>query len=341
MLAMRSRYLSIALSFPVFLLMWGLYGWNTWNGDRDGYELYYNTRVTLASWGKEVGYGYLNILANRSGISFGYFQIALSLVTLLFLYRYVLKKTIAPVASLLAYFVCFFALDFVLMRNFLAFAICLQAMLYLCEGGWRGRLAYALLILLATSVHQSSLIYMVFVVMPLGRALPLARFMFFYCTCIGGYLLMRYFVPLPDAVAAHFSYYTTSLKSSVFNSAVHLFSVVFLVLVLVGERRSLLRCVAADERDRELLFIYNMNLLSLLFIPLYFESEIFIRLLRFVLFFNLLHCVNALFVWRKTHFLIIGYLLFLMLYLILFFLVPVAEYSVIPLFKNNALLGLG
>ena len=337
----RSRYLSIILSVPVFLLMWVLYGWNTWNGDREGYELYYNTRVTLASWGKEVGYGYLNILANQSGISFGHFQIALSLVTLLFVYRYVLKKAVAPVASMLAYFVCFFALDLVLMRNFLAFAICLQAILFLYEGGWRGRVVYVLLIMLATSIHQSSLIYMVFVVMPLGRALPLMRFLLFFCTCIATYVMVRYFVPLPDAIAAHFSYYATSLKSSLFNSIVHVFSVLFLVLVVVGERKHLLRSAAMDERGKELTFIYNLNLLSLLFIPLYFESEIFIRLLRFVLFFNVLHCVNALFVWRKTHFLIVSYLSFLALYLVIFFLVPVAEYSVIPLFKNNALLGLG
>lgn len=55
----------------------------------------------------------------------------------------------------------------------------------------------------------------------------------------------------------------------------------------------------------------------------------------------MLHCVNALFVWRKTHAFILIYLVFLIVYLILFFLVPVAEYSVVPLFKNNALLGLG
>ncbi|MNG67031.1 hypothetical protein D3C79_253320 [compost metagenome] len=338
---MHSRYLSVLLTFPVFLLMWALYGWNTWNGDRAGYELYYNTRVTLASWGKEVGYGYINILANQSGIPFAYFQIALSLITLAFLYRYVLKKTIAPLASLLAYFVCFFALDFVLMRNFLAFAICLQAILYLSEGGWRGRLGYALLILLATTIHQSSLIYMVFIVMPLGRALPLGRFLAFFITCISGYVLVRYLVPLPDSIAAHFNYYSTSWKSSIFNSAVHLLSVMFLTLVVVTERKDILRVAATDARDRELQFIYNLNLLSLFFIPLYFESEIFIRLLRFVLFFNLLHCVNALFVWRKTHLFVLSYLVFLMAYLILFFLLPVAEYSVIPLFKNNALLGLG
>ncbi|HDS1699003.1 MULTISPECIES: EpsG family protein [unclassified Pseudomonas] len=341
MATMQSRYLSIILSIPVFLLMWALYGWNTWNGDRDGYELYYNTRITLASWGKEVGYGYLNIIAKQAGISFGHFQIALSLVTLLLVYRYVLKKAIAPVASMLAYFVCFFALDFVLMRNFLAFAICLQAMLYLYEGGWRGRLAYAFLILLATSIHQSSLVYMVFVVMPLGRVLPLNRLLFFCGIFISAYVMVRYFVALPDSIAAHFSYYATSLKSSLFNSAVHLLSVLSLVLVALSERKNLLRGVAVDERDRELIFICNVNCLSLLFIPLYFESEIFIRLLRFVLFFNLLHCVNSLFMWRKSYFLILCYLSFLMLYLILFFLVPVAEYSVIPLFKNNALLGLG
>jgi len=337
----QSKYVSVLMSFPVFLLMWGLYGWNTWNGDREGYELYYNTRVTLASWGKEVGYGYINIVASRSGISYATFQVFVSLVTLALLYRYIVKKAIAPLASLLAYFICFFALDFVLMRNFLAFAICLQAILFLAEGGVRGRLAYALWILLAASIHQSSLIYMIFVLMPVGRALPLSRFLAFFTACMAGYVVMRYLVPLPDAIAAHFSYYSISLKSAFFNSAVHVFSVAFLILVVVGERRTVLRGEAVDQRGRDLLFIYNLNLLSLLFIPLYFESEIFIRLLRFVLFFNVLHCVNALFVWRKTHAFILIYLVFLIVYLILFFLVPVAEYSVVPLFKNNALLGLG
>jgi len=168
--------------------------------------------------------------------------------------------------------------------------------------------------------------------------LPIGRFFVFYLVCIIFYVALRYFVPLPDAVAAHFGYYSTSLKSAVFNSTVHVLSVFALIVVVLAERKHGLRELIADARGKELVFIYNMNLLSLLFIPLYFESEIFVRLLRFVLFFNVMHCVSALFVWRKTYFFILTYLLFMVAYLVLFFLYPVAEYSVVPLFRNNLLL---
>ncbi|MFK8328848.1 EpsG family protein [Pseudomonas sp. BJa5] len=325
------------LALPVLLVMWMLYGWNFWNGDREGYELYYYTRDTIASWGKEIGYGYLNIFASRTGLSYQGFQIIVALVTLLLVWRYVVKRTLFPFVSLLVYLVCFFPLDFVLVRNFLSFAIGLQAMLVLFENKSYSRLKYALLILLAASIHQSSLIFIIFIAMPLNRVVPLGRFLFLYTSFLCAYVLARYSLPLPASIASHFSYYDTSLKSSLANVAVHVLSVVLVSFAIFSERFSLRQVFNATGRDKELVFLLNLNLFSLFFVVLYFESEIFVRLLRSIIFFNMLHCVNSLFLQRRSYFFLGLYILFFAGYLVLFYIVPVAQFSLLPMLRDNLL----
>ncbi|VVP78225.1 hypothetical protein PS914_01944 [Pseudomonas fluorescens] len=334
----RSKLLSIVLAFPVFLVMWILYGWNYWNGDRSVYESYYTARDTLASWGGEVGYGSLNVIASQSGLSFQSFQILISLLTLYLVFRYVIKRAVSPLASLILYLVCFFSLDFVLMRNFLSFAIILQGVVTLFEAKPYCKIKYALIVLFATTVHQSSLFFMVFLFMPLNRVVPLRSFCFVYLMFVFSYVLIRLNVPLPVSVATHFSYYNTTLKSSFANVIAHVISMVLMTFVVLAERKSLRRVECTSGRDKELAFILNLNLFSLFFLVLYFESEIFIRLFRTVLFFNVLHCVNALFLPRRTYSFLICYILIFSSYLMFFFLFPVAQFSLFPLLKNNLLL---
>lgn len=334
----RSKLLSIALALPVLLGMWILYGWNYWNGDRAVYELYYVTRETLASWGGEVGYGSLNVFASQSGLSFQSFQILISLVTLYLIFRYMVKRTVSPLASLILYLVCFFPLDFVLMRNFLSFAIILQGMMTLFEAKPYCRVKYFLFIMVATTVHQSALIFMLFMLMPLNRVMPLGRFFVAYLVFVFCYVLVRLGVPLPASVAAHFSYYDTTLKSSFANVFTHVASMVLMTFVVLVERKSLCRIECSAGRDKELAFIFNLNLFSLFFLVLYFESEIFIRLFRTILFFNVLHCLNSLFLPRRTYSLLYFYILIFSAYLIFFFIFPVAQFSFVPLFRNNLIL---
>jgi hypothetical protein len=331
----HSRQFSIYLALLMFLAMWILYGWNYWNGDREGYELYYHTRDTLASWGGEIGYGYLNIVASQSGLSYQGFQILISFITLALVFRYIIKRTISPFFSFVMYAVCFFPLDFVLMRNFLAFAIFLQGMLILFEDKPYSKLKYSALILLAATIHQSSLMYIVFVFMPLNRVVPLRSFFLIFILFISSYTLVRFSLPLPEGVAKHFDYYNTSLRSSFANVSVHLVSLLLIVLAVFAERKSLCKIECFSSRDKELVFILNLNLFSLFFLVLYFESEIFVRLLRSILFFSILHCVNSLFLLRRTYLFLATFILIFATYLVFFFLVPVAGNSVIPLFNRN------
>lgn len=334
----KRRCLSMLLALLVLLVMWVLYGWNYWNGDRDGYEFYYYTRDTLASWGGEIGYGYINILSNESGLSFQGFQILVSLVTLFLVFRYVAKRALSPFISLILYLICFFSLDFVLMRNFLSFAIFLQGMLVLFEAKPYCKVKYAALILMAATFHKSSLLFLVFMFMPLDRVVPLGRFFLVFLSFVFFYMLLRFVVPLPESIANHFSYYNTSMKSSFANVFVHLGSVLLIAFVVMAERKSLRRIYCSSGRIKELAFLLNVNLFSLFFLVLYFEAEIFIRLFRSILFFNLLHCVNSLFLQRKTYSFLILYILIFSGYLVFFFIVPVAEFSIIPLLNNNLLL---
>lgn len=334
----KKRHLSIFFALLVLLVMWVLYGWNYWNGDRDGYELYYYTRDSLSGWGGEFGYGYLNILANKEGLPYQGFQILISLLTLFLMFRYIVKRTSSPLISIVLYAVCFFTLDFVLMRNFLAFAIFLQGMICLLEGKPFGRTKYVLLVMLAATVHQSSLVFLVFAFMPFHRAVRLDRFFLALLLFVFSYVLIRSNLEFPDIIARHFNYYSTSLKSSLANLSVHLASSFLIALVVLGERKSLCKVREASGRDKELIFIFNLNLFSLFFLVLYFESEIFIRLLRIILFFNILHCINSLFLPRKVYLFLVSYLLVFSVYLVYFFLIPVARDAFFPLFENNLLL---
>ncbi|MDR2306760.1 MAG: EpsG family protein [Paucimonas sp.] len=337
MLKLTRHRLSIALTLPLLGVMWLLFGWNAWNGDRDGYELYYTREIS--EWGVEVGYGYLNVLGNQLGLGFQAFQIAFAALTLGLLWRYLLVQTRAPFLSLLMYALCFFALDYVLLRNFLAFVIILQALVCLFRGGLGGRFMYVLLILLATTVHQSSFVYLALVIVPLQRAYNIWRFLFCLLAFYTVYVLGRNYLPLPASVSAHFDYYSVSLKSSLFSVCVHALSVLLMGLVVVCERRDILRLRAATLREREMVFVLNINLLSLFFAVLYFESEIFIRLLRTLVFINMLYCVNALVLVRRTYFFIFAYLLLFSAFLFLYFIWPTAELSLQPLFFRNLILG--
>lgn len=337
MLKMTRRHLSITFTLPLICVMWILFGWNAWNGDRDAYELYYTRDIS--EWGVELGYGYLNVLSNQLGLDFQNFQIALSALILLLLWRYLLVQARAPFLSLLIYTLCFFALDYVLIRNTLAFVIVLQALLFLFRGGVTGRLMYAVLIVLAATVHKSSIIYLVFIIVPLQFTFNIWRLLFllfFFCVL---YIAGRNYLPLPSSIGGHLDYYSVSLKSSLFAIFVHGISVFLMVLVMVCERREIFYLRATTLREREMVFNLNINLLSLFFVVLYFESEIFIRILRFLIFFNLLYCVNALVLVRRTYFFIVIYLLLFAAFLIIYFILPAAELSLYPLFFRNLILG--
>ncbi|CAE6910880.1 conserved membrane protein of unknown function [Pseudomonas marincola] len=332
----KLRFLSVNSVFFLFAFMWLLYGWNGWNGDRDAYELYYNTRTTLGDWGREIGYGYLNITANSLDLKFQHFQIVVAFITLVILLDYFLKAYKHPLVCTILFFLLFFPLDYVLMRNFLAFAVCLQAIHVLMTRG--ARILYVVLILAASTIHQSSVFLLVFLGCGSNRVTPALNFIFMLLLFYIFYFVLRSLIVLPDGIAAHLAYYATSLKSSLANVGVHLFSTLLMCAALLVERKSLLSIECRFVRDRQLAFMFNFNIFSLFLVVLYFESEIFVRLLRFIIFLNLMFCLNSLFIKRQDYLFILLYILIFSLYAVLFFIAPVAGLSIEPMMYRNLIM---
>lgn len=332
----RGRLLSIVLIAPIFSLLWLLYGGNYWNGDRDVYELYYE-RESLASWGLEFGYGYLNLISNRLRLDYQTFQILISLATIFLYLRYFLKVSNAPLLSFLFYAIVFFPLDYVLMRQSLAFAVSLQAFVLLFENCKYSRIKFLFLILLAASIHQSSVFFLIFCFMPRRKVISLGKFVSVFVFVVLLYFVLRLKVPLPDSIQAHFDTYNVSLKSAFFNLIFHFLSVALVFFSVVSEKRYILRYMARSTREAELVFILNLNLISCFWVVLYFEADIFVRLLRCLVFFNVFYALGSLALRLKGNYLNLIVVSFFSLYLVVYFIVPVISFTVVPLFNKNLL----
>lgn len=335
----RERLLSLVLVLPVFLLLLLLFGGNYWNGDRDAYELYYE-RETLASWGIEFGYGYLNLVSKNIGLEYQVFQVIVSVITIALYLRYFIKSSYAPFASFLLYALVFFPLDYVLMRQSLAFAIALQAFLVFLNGSSNARVRFIILILLAASIHQSVFLFLIFCFMPLGKVVSLGRFLPIFIIVVFLYIFLRFNAPLPSFVQSHFDLYSISLKSAFSNVIFHILSVALVFLSVLIEKPEALKIYANAGRNKELVFILNLNLFSCFWLIFYFEAEIFVRLLRCLVFFNIFFAISSLSLRLKSTFLNAFAVAMWSLYLVGYFLLPVLDMSVVPLFDKNVIFDL-
>ncbi len=329
-----NRLISCSIACVLLLVMWVMYGWNSWNGDRDAYEMYFS-RELLFSWGLEIGYGYLNLLAKDFNLDYQAFQILLSFFTLLLFCRYLLKTSVSPVFSLLVFGMVFFPIDYVLMRNFLSFVIILQGIIELLKGTFQGRLFFVLLVLLATTFHQSAIVFLIFYFVPVNGFFSLRKFFIFFSVIVLIYIPFRTSVALPSAIQSHFDMYAVTLQSAVYKIIVH----VFFSLIAIFIARMHCLSIADNKYPNYLVkmsfFIFNMNLVSFFFVFLYFEAEIFIRVLRYVIFFNVFYCLNIVFFPKVNHLFVSAYVFLCVCFLFFYFIYPVMDLSLFPLFNRN------
>ncbi|AVT48945.1 EpsG family protein [Shewanella baltica] len=305
----------------LFCLAWLLYGGNQWNGDRDAYELYY-VRNSIYPWGIEILYGYLNIIFNNLGFSFQIFQVVISFFTLFFTAIYLKKVSRYAAISFLVYFSLMFPLDYVLMRTSLSYAIVLNALLLL----FRGRKGlYVFLIIIATLIHQSAIFFLIFIFANNNikkNNIPFYLFFSFGLAFVFQALMAKGLVP--TKLIEHFSYYKTNwitIFSCVF------YHVLSVLLIRLDFYVKAIKC----KYD---FFILNLNIISLILIVAYFQSDIFVRSFRLIVFINLIYLIQYMFIWKKTTIFSVFYIAFYSFYLVEYYIYPVADDSFLPLFSR-------
>lgn len=308
--------------FVLFFFAWALYGGNVWNGDRDAYELYY-AREGISSWGIEVLYGYINILFFKAGVSFQSFQIVISFLTIVITSVYLRKTSVFLGASFLLYFLLMFPLDYVLMRTSLAYAIVLNAFVALSRGE---RFHYIILIAVATLIHQSALLFSVFLLANDGsKTKNTYKYIFYSISLTIVSLALSNYNMFAAKIVEHFSYYQTTWKTILSSIFYHLFSI-FLILANFNRKGQI------SKYD---CFIRNINVVSLLLICLYFQADIFVRAFRLLVFVNIIYLVQDMLKHKRATIYSLLYIPFYSVYLIYYYIYPTLEYSLFPLIKAN------
>lgn len=87
-------------------------------------------------------------------------------------------------------------------------------------------------------------------------------------------------------------------------------------------------------RGRYDIFILNINAVSLLIIVLYFQSDIFVRLFRLLVFINIVYLCQRILVTKKVTIFSIVYIAFYSFYLLIYYIYPVIDYTLAPLFQS-------
>lgn len=301
-------------------MAWCLYGGNLWNGDREAYELYY-VRDSIVPWGMEVLYGYMNILSYKLGLSFQTFQVIISFFTISLICIYFNRIYQYPGAAIFLYFLLMLPLDYVLMRTSLSYAIVLNAFVFLFRGN-RG--AYFTLVVIAAMIHQSAALFLIFLLVKKEGTINKTSIYIMATLFFSAFIqAVFYYGYIPQKIITHLSYYEITWKAIVSCIFFHVLSVI------------LIECdFKVRGGGRYDIFILNLNVVSLLIIVLYFQSDIFVRVFRLLVFINVVYLCQKILVTRKATIYALIYIVFYSFYLFIYYIYPVIDYTLVPLFQS-------
>ncbi|WP_264544630.1 MULTISPECIES: EpsG family protein [Flavobacterium] len=326
----RSKIILLIL----FVFMWLLFGWNYSNADRRMYTEMYSVSISKIEFLKfEGGYSFLMFCSRYLGLSLQEFLIIVSGIVLLFIFRFFYIFSNVPAFVGLCFLWFFFPLEYVVLRNFIAFSIVLQGFISVFRNEKYYREKFVLCVLLASTIHISSLMYLIFLLAFKENEIKIKTIVFWV---IGLLTIVLVSHDLIFRILSIYSkdkviFYTTSLSLFLFYSSIQIANLWIVKYFLKSDD------VNGTTSDKRLnIMIVNINIVMLLLIVVYYEMAVFIRILLNMSIVNLVFITNKsiLFGEKKIpKILFLSYLLF-GFYCFIFL---VREKTIFPLFDSNLL----
>ena len=318
-----------------FIFIWLLMGWNFWNGDYELYkEMYdYNDASSLIVSNYEFGYKYIMSMFLAKGKDFQYFFTCMSFLILLIFLIFILKFSKLPALVTTIFFLIFLPLDYVLLRNTIAFIIMLVAFAYLLKNIKNNKLIFIILVLLAGTIHFSAFFYIIFLL-----AFRVTRISVIKVFIAIGVLLILYIV-FKNILYIYFP--EVELRSNIYKNTWIMF---FLYSTFQIINYFIIKLYTENQLNQSKtlninIVIYNINTLLLFLIVFYFDMTIFVRIFRNIAFINIIYMTNFLYINRRNQ-RISMYIAVFIIYLMFFyvtFILPVLDDSMFALFKYNLL----
>lgn len=326
----KSRIISTLL----FFLMWGLFGWNYWNADYMMYKNMYGIPISeLNFFGYEGGYDFLIFCSKSIGLNFHQFHVLIAAIVLLLVFRFFHAFSYLPAFLTVCFFWIFFPLQFVLLRNFIAFSIMLQGLIAVLQNEKYSCEKYVFFVLLASTIHVSSLFYLVFL-FAFGKTEVKIKTISLW---VFGLLIVliisnNYVFSLLSLVHEEkVLFYKTSLSLFLAYSFIQILNLYVVNYFLKLDSHS-----GEEENSRTNKIVLNINILMLFLIPVYYEMAVFVRILLNFSIVNIVFITNKSFIVDKSIYPKVLFLLYL-LFWFFGFIFFVRETTIMPLFFNNLL----
>lgn len=326
----KSKFIAIVF----FLFMWTLWGWNTWNGDYDAYENIF-LLSNLETSSVEFGYSLYNKFLNSIGISFQHFMILSSLIVLSIVAIFTLKFTKYPALYSSIYFVIFI-MEYVFIRNYISHALLLTGFMLVVKEVRFAKFFFFCFIILAASIHYSSLFFVIFIlaiypsrIIKPKIALPILLLSFFASLFMFNYVLSGLGANYVDK----FSYYAHGSGFTTISLA-HLLIVMLVIYFFYLVQKDL---DLSFQVKKTIITVVNINIVSLLYLLVYYHVPYFGRFIRFLFMFDLgmllfaFHYVSS-FKTRKKMLLIF---LSVFIALLILFSGSTLDLTLVPLYKEN------
>lgn len=318
----------------IFVFMWVLFGFNYSNADFPMYQNLYNIPLSEFTFLKsEGGYSLLMYLGKLLGLSFQQFFIVLSGIILLLVFRFFYIFSSFPALAALCFFCFLFPLQYVILRNFLAFAIVLQGFILVLKNNQHSAIKFIFLVILAATIHISSLFYLVFLFAFKERELKIKTIAIWVLGLLGLVIISHQFLfkLLTSYNLEKAEFYTTKIPLFLFYSLLQIINLIVVYNILKTDEN-----VEGKNTKKTNIVILNCNIIMLLLIIVYYEMGVFVRMLLNMSIINVVFLTNNLLIGKPKMTLKVLYFSYLLL-LFFIFIYIVKENTILSLFNKNLL----
>lgn len=328
------------LIFLLFINMWFLFAFNTNNADYEQYKLMYQGYNAS----NDVGFMKIIELFNYYNLSYQDFLIFVSFICLFCIIKIIqlYTKNVAYVMGL--YFIFPFLIDVTQIRNFISMVIVLFGMKYLLIKENKSIVKYICCVLLASTVHISSLFYFTFLLSQLKSIKKL--FIFILFTCVG--LMLMSFTDILPTIASFtdidkFIYWfsTRAKLGFLIPIFIQLCGLLLIYCIYLNKKKYIKNDYIDVKTRMNTISFLKINIILLLIVPLYIYNGTFFRLYRNMLIINYCFVANNITLSRASCYSnILKYLYLFYVILLFYYFIINRNFNTVflPIFNNNIML---
>ncbi|ANH80936.1 hypothetical protein A8C56_08020 [Niabella ginsenosidivorans] len=324
------------IAFIAFLFMWQLWGWNSWNGDYNSYRLLYETigRFGISSSDIEVGYAFMNKISYNLGLSFQNFMGVFSFIVLGLTYLFISRSPYPAILAMLYFLI--FIMEFVFMRNYMADTFFLLFLGVVMGSAKQKKIKSFFLLGLALLFHNTAIVYFAFLIVFIDKIKPRKLFYIVASVVLVLFTSLTFFLSFISSttINSKIAYYYTD--ASPIGPAIGHLLIVSSLAFFISYSKKYLSSLPAKVQENTTLFT-KVNIISLIYIPLYFFLPNFSRFFKVLFVINLFYILYLIFFYQRRNYrsMLVTILVAVYLIIIYQFSYSTLDYTYYPLINSN------